>query len=103
MKKFIAKPAAGISLATTPSAAGTQVNCKNTFFPVGLVFAGLIINALGQPAVVQFSSASFSASENDGRVVVSVVRGGDLSAGVTVDYATTNGTASAGLDYLYPN
>jgi Tol biopolymer transport system component len=48
-----------------------------------------------------FSNAGYSASEGSCTFQVTVVRGGN-AAGVgpiTVDYATTDGTATAGLDY----
>jgi hypothetical protein len=38
-------------------------------------------------------------SENAGQLEVRVVRAGALDPGVSVDYATTNGSAAAGSDY----
>src|SRR5207244_3305810 len=41
----------------------------------------------------------YSASETDGSVVITIVRDGDPSVPVSVDYATSDGTATAGSDY----
>jgi hypothetical protein len=49
--------------------------------------------------VVQFSAAGYSLAENRGSLVVSVIRSGGAASNVTVDYATSDGTATAGLDY----
>ncbi|MDH3642740.1 MAG: hypothetical protein OES38_11635, partial [Gammaproteobacteria bacterium] len=51
------------------------------------------------PAVLQFSAANFSADEGGGSLVLTMSRGGDTSAAVSVDFATTDGTANAGADY----
>lgn len=61
------------------------------------VFAAKPDNA---PAVVQFSASAYQASEADGHVDVTVTRGGDTSATISVEYATTNGTATERSDYL---
>jgi hypothetical protein len=48
---------------------------------------------------VRFSSAAYSAKETAGEVVITVVLGGAATEPVTVTYATSNGTATAGSDY----
>ncbi|MBT8037962.1 MAG: M6 family metalloprotease domain-containing protein, partial [Verrucomicrobiae bacterium] len=48
---------------------------------------------------VQFASSSYAATEADGSATVTVDRVGDTSGAVSVQYATTNGTATAGSDY----
>jgi len=48
---------------------------------------------------VQFSAASYSISETGVTATILVTRTDDLSGAVTVEYATSNGTAFAGLDY----
>src|SRR5262245_14866532 len=50
-------------------------------------------------AGVQFVSASVSVAENSGLVQVGVVRCDDGTLPVTVDFATTDLTATSGLDY----
>jgi hypothetical protein len=48
---------------------------------------------------MQFSHAAYSAAENGGTATITVTRSNGLAAGVTMNYATSNGTATAGLDY----
>jgi hypothetical protein len=48
---------------------------------------------------LQFSSQTYSATEDAGNVTISVARVAGATGTVTVDYATSNGTASAGSDY----
>src|SRR5215831_8208909 len=47
----------------------------------------------------QFSSASYNVGEGGGSVVINVTRSGDTSSPATVDYATSDGTASERSDY----
>jgi Metallo-peptidase family M12/Calx-beta domain/Domain of unknown function (DUF4214)/Reprolysin family propeptide len=49
---------------------------------------------------VQFSAANFQVSEDAGSVTVTVTRAGDTSGAATVDYKTSDGTATARTDYL---
>jgi hypothetical protein len=49
---------------------------------------------------VQLSTVNFVASARAGVAVITVTRTGDLSGATNVNYATSNGTAAAGLDYL---
>ncbi|HWQ34998.1 MAG TPA: Calx-beta domain-containing protein [Blastocatellia bacterium] len=48
---------------------------------------------------VQFSAASFSVDENAGTATITVTRSNGAASGVAVTYATSDGTAQAGLDY----
>lgn len=48
---------------------------------------------------LQFSSETFSATEDAGGVIVTVNRVDGATDAVTVDFATSNGTATAGSDY----
>ncbi len=52
-----------------------------------------------QPVSVQLNSATQSVNATAGSVVIQVNRVGNLNALVSVDYATSNGTAQAGQDY----
>jgi uncharacterized delta-60 repeat protein len=54
----------------------------------------------GNAGVFQFSAASYSALEGDASVALTVTRSDGSSGAVTVDYATSDGTASAGADYV---
>ena len=51
------------------------------------------------PQPLQFSAAGYSVSEADGSATVTVTRSGASVGTVTVAYATSNGTATAGSDY----
>jgi hypothetical protein len=50
-------------------------------------------------AHVQFSSALYSVNENAGTATVTVRRTGNTDGAATVNYATADGTATAGTDY----
>lgn len=53
----------------------------------------------GDPGTVQFRGASFPVAESAGQVEVIVRRHGGESGAVSVDFATTDGSALAGEDY----
>lgn len=55
---------------------------------------------VSSPATVQLNAATYSGNEGAGSVVITVTRGGDTSSAASVDYKTTNGTASARTDYM---
>ena len=48
---------------------------------------------------VQFSAADYSALESDGTITITVTRTGGDDGAITVDYATADGSATAGSDY----
>ena len=52
-----------------------------------------------QPGAIEFASASYSVSENGGTATITVNRTGGSDGAVSVNYATSNGTATAGADY----
>ena len=56
---------------------------------------------LGQTNIpaVAFSSPTFFAYEDSGSATITVVRSGDLTRAVTVNYATGKGLATSGVDY----
>ena len=58
------------------------------------------LTTVAPPAYFQFNSATYSAGEGAGGVVITVTRTGDTSTAATVNYATSNGTASARTDYI---
>ncbi|HVG33668.1 MAG TPA: DUF4394 domain-containing protein [Pyrinomonadaceae bacterium] len=51
----------------------------------------------------QFSSTVFFVSENAGVATITVTRTNGTVGGTTVNFATSNGTASAGVDYVATN
>ncbi|HYW72999.1 MAG TPA: Calx-beta domain-containing protein [Pyrinomonadaceae bacterium] len=62
---------------------------------------GTIINDDGAaPAgTLQFSASTYSVSESGGQAIVTVTRTGGSNGAVSVQYATTAGSATAGSDY----
>jgi hypothetical protein len=61
--------------------------------------AVLTIIATGPPTI-QFGAANYHVHEHVGRATVTVLRFGDSSGTASVDYATSDGTAKDGTDYL---
>jgi hypothetical protein len=49
---------------------------------------------------VQFAAASYSVGENGSAVTITVTRTGDATGSLTVQYATSDGTAQAGVNYM---
>jgi hypothetical protein len=60
-------------------------------------FSNAVPNA---PAILQFSAASYFVDEGAGTVTITVTRTGNTGGRVTVNFATGDGTATAGADYL---
>jgi len=56
-------------------------------------------DAPAQPGSLQFNAASYNVNENQGTATITVARTGGSAGSVTVNYATSNGTATAGSDY----
>ncbi len=73
------------------------MNSKYILFTIGIVLANLTV-ALCQP-VLQFSTNNYSVPEWAGSVTLSVVRLQELTSVASVDYATSDGTATDGLKY----
>ena len=51
------------------------------------------------PGTLQFSAATYNVNENGGTATITVTRTGGSDGAVSVHYATSNGTATAGSDY----
>lgn len=51
------------------------------------------------PSLLQFGSATFSVDENGGSATIAVTRSGSTTGSVSVDFATSDATATAGSDY----
>src|SRR5262249_24338865 len=58
-----------------------------------------VVTIVDDEVSVQFSSATYSVSEAGPLATITLVRSGPVLGAFTVDYATSNGTATAGLDY----
>jgi len=63
----------------------------------------IVDNDPAQPGQIQFSAPTYTASENDGGIIIIVSRTDGSDGVVTVLYSTANGTATAGSDYTITN
>jgi hypothetical protein len=61
--------------------------------------AVLTINDDDSQPSVQFSSATYRQDENGTFATITIVRSGGSNSGVSVQYATSNGSATSGADY----
>jgi hypothetical protein len=76
----------------TLSVSGTGGTCSGPLVDNGATMGG-------EEGSFEFSPGSYQVLENGGQVTVTVNRNGDAGA-VSVDYATSDGTAAAGTDYM---
>lgn len=71
--------------------------------PFHTILVGLLMAAASVPlnaaSTLRFAFSVFSVAENAGKAEVSVLRANDLDTAVTVNYATTGLSATAGADY----
>ncbi len=58
-----------------------------------------VLNIIDDESSISISNATVNVGEGDGKVIVTLVRSGSLTTAVAVDFATANGSATAGLDY----
>ena len=84
-----------INLALSSPTAGATLANPST--------ATVTINDDDSAGSLQFSSGNYSIGESGGAVMVTVTRSGGTSGAVSVDYSTSNGTATAGSDYTAAN
>lgn len=79
----------------------TNVNITAAGFPVTdkIVFEAGSKLFVGIPPILQFGSATVTVNEGDANVVLPVTRTENLTGTVTVNYATSNGSALAGTDF----
>ncbi|MBI4560081.1 MAG: hypothetical protein HY706_21010 [Candidatus Hydrogenedentes bacterium] len=66
-------------------------------------FAANLAASLHAASVLEFAVASFTVAENVGQATLTVQRANDVDTPVSVDYATTDGTATNGLKYTATN
>ncbi len=94
--------------ATAPATDLTKISAIRTawvpYFKAAVINLGTVDTLLpgGEPSL-QFSAANFSVSESGGTATITVTRTGSTAEAVTVDYATSTGTATAGTDYTATN
>lgn len=58
-----------------------------------------VVTIIDNTPTVQFSSATYSVNEDGGTATITVTLSAAVPVSVTVNYATSNGTAAAGSDY----
>lgn len=69
---------------------------------LNLLAAGMFLGALGigfGQSTLQFTASTYTVAERSGAVTLAVQRAGDTNTPASVDYATTDGTATNGLKY----
>lgn len=69
----------------------------------GIIMADLALEAVIDPTEaghLQFSAATFTVNENVAHAVITVTRTGGNVGAISVDYATSDGTAIAAIDYI---
>jgi hypothetical protein len=74
------------------------VNVHSANFPAGEI-RGQFVSSLSATSV-QFSATSQVVHESAGSVLVGITRAGNLTNAVTIDYATSNGSAQAPGDFV---
>jgi hypothetical protein len=97
--------AGAASCSVTPAAAPGSYPLTATFAATSALLASSgkktvnLIDAVPQP-VVQFSAANYSVQEDCTALTITVNRIGDSSTAVSVDYNTSDGTATERQDYI---
>jgi hypothetical protein len=93
------------------SGGGFNVNGSHTYTSTGSFSISVAIRDVGgstasvnssvtvSPPLIQLSQPNYTASEGDGSVQITVVRTGDSPTPTSVDFATSDGTASSKKDY----
>ena len=98
------------ALADTSYSDTTGVVGTTYYYAIEPVFRGSVVlgvnsansngaASLPVPGTLQLSAATYSVNENVGTATITVSRTGGSSGAVGVNYATSNGTATAGSDY----
>src|SRR5262249_42971223 len=59
----------------------------------------IVESDVAQPGFVKFTNATSSVNENGGTAPITLTRTGGSNVPVSVDYATSDGSATAGADY----
>ena len=87
----IVEPNETVSLTLSSPGGGGTLGSRST--------AVLTIISDDQPGVIEFGAATYSVNESAGPAKIVVTRTGGTASNVTVDYATSDGTAVAPGDY----
>jgi len=97
---------AALALAVDPDGAVVVTGqTASTDFPVSAPlrgFRGLVdafVTQIADASIIQFTATSYQVVESRGAALISVQRTGDTSLPGTVQFSTSDGTATAGTDY----
>ncbi|HVG34794.1 MAG TPA: FG-GAP-like repeat-containing protein [Pyrinomonadaceae bacterium] len=82
----------------------TPTPLTSSFSPVSRTFNNLASHLVADfratvRPTIQFNAAGYTVNENAGSALITVTRAGDTFSAVTINYATSDNTASAGSDY----
>ncbi|BAI62868.1 hypothetical protein MCP_2796 [Methanocella paludicola SANAE] len=86
------EPDETVSLALSDPKGGASIGARGT--------SVLTIKDDDPATAIQFSSSAYSVDEDGGNATITVTRTNDAASPVSVNYATRDGTASAGSDYI---
>jgi autotransporter-associated beta strand protein len=87
------------SIAAVPLAVGVNVITVTASNAAGYSGAATLTVTRTQPGALQFSNSAYQLNESAGSATFSVTRTGGSEGAVSVAWATSNGTAVAGVDY----
>jgi Leucine-rich repeat (LRR) protein len=66
---------------------------------VTVIGQSLVVTVPSCSGTVQFTAATYNVTENSGQATITVTRSGNSQGAISVDYATSDDTATAGSDY----
>jgi len=76
---------------------GNLSNANNAVIAIGQGIGTILNDDTG--GSLQFSSSNYTVNENEATATTTVTKIGGNASGVSINYATSNGTATAGQDY----
>ena len=98
MSRTFTVPILNDSLADGPRTVALALDTPQGGGSLGTQAAATLTIADNEPTV-RFSASSYAVGEGSASISITVLRGGPTTGTVTVDYKTTNGSATAGSDY----
>ncbi|HXU33155.1 MAG TPA: Calx-beta domain-containing protein, partial [Thermoanaerobaculia bacterium] len=93
-------PGSGWSFTRAFNAVGVVgYHCEVHGIPGAGMFGTITVTGATAPGSLQFTAGTFSVGEAGGPASITISRTGGTDGAVSVQYATSNGTATAGSDY----
>jgi hypothetical protein len=96
----LTSPASGTGFGSVSYSVAANTGASSRSGTITIAGQTFTVNQSVGSANIQFNSASYSAGEGDGKVTVTVTRSGDTASAASVRYATSDGTAKEGKDYV---